>query len=66
MSWTKKPWAKGRNKQYFVNVSLETRELAKALALEEKMTMKDLIAEAVKSYRDEIDISKQFLDHLKC
>lgn len=43
----KKVWAKGRNKQFFVCVDEETRELAKELALKEKLTMKSFISMAI-------------------
>jgi len=48
---TKKAWAKGRNKQYFVCVDEETRKLARELSLEYGVTMKDLIGIALMRWK---------------
>jgi hypothetical protein len=45
---TKKVWAKGRKKQIIIAVDEETRELARKLALEERLTIKDIVKDALR------------------
>ena len=46
----KKSWAKGRERQYNINVGKETHELLSKLAEESGMTMKDFIFLALTRY----------------
>jgi hypothetical protein len=48
---TKKPYGSGRNKQFWLCVSEQAIALARKLALDRKMTIKDFIDEVLEGYK---------------